>query len=159
MLKLSILFLMALSGCSEDSVQWEEWPVVPGAENIRVYDFEKDNARQLYFEVSAEYPSKVVSEFYTKKVKNPWVRCYQEMKWKSFGDATQTPPAFIHQMVLHWANYKNDRLLLLGIRYVSSEANYRKLPDNQTQNVYLVEYQEADLDDAISRLGLNCERT
>ncbi len=72
---------------------------------------------------------------------------------------TQTPPAFIHQMLLHWANYESNRLLLLGVRYVSEDATYRKLPDNQIQNIHLVEYQEVSLEEAVSRLGLSCEHT
>ncbi len=151
--------LVLLSGCAESSVQWTEWPIAPGAENIRQYPLGDEGAHQISFEVHAGYPSKAVAEFYSRKVESPWVRCYSDMKWQSFGDATQTPAAFVHQMLLHWVNYEEDRLLLLGIRYISEDATYREFPDNKTQRVHLVEYRQLSVEEAVSALGLDCEHT
>ncbi len=151
--------IVLLSGCSGDAVEWADWPAAPGAENVQNYDLRNDNARQISFDMNAEYPNELVAKFYSEQVKRPWVRCYQEVEWQSFGDATRTPPAFIHQMLLHWADFENNRLLLLSVRYVSEGAGYRKLPDTHIQNVHLVEYHEVSVEDAVARLGLNCGRT
>lgn len=157
-LKSSIFSILLLYGCSGDAVEWVDWPIPPGARNIQSYDLNNDNAHQISFNVNAGYPNKLVAEFYSEQVKSPWVRCYQKMEWQYFGDVTQTPPAFIHQMLLHWADFENNRLLLLGVRYASESAVFRKRPDTKIQNVNLVEYHEVRVEDVVARLGLHCKR-
>ena len=155
----SLILPALLIACSVNSVQWTEFPIIEGAENIQQYNLEKVKAHQISFILNAEYPSTEVAEFYFEQVKSPWVRCFGEMKWQSHADATQTPSVFIHQLLMHWVNFESNRLLLLGFRYVSEGINYREMPNNDVQNVNLLEYKEMSLEEAISTLGLNCERT
>jgi len=157
--RFGILFCVLLTGCSESSSQWAKWSVPPKAENIQNYDFSNGQAHQVSFDMTAEYPSKLIAEFYSKQVTSPWTRCYQEMEWQSFGDVSRAPHTFIHQMLLHWVNYESERLLVLGVQYVSQGDKFRKVPDNQIQNAHLVEYQEVSLEEAVSRLNLSCEES
>ena len=153
---LSILFL---ASCSGEPSQEVEWPIIPGAKNIKSYNLKKEKAHQLSFEVNATYPSRSVANFYSKQVKKPWVPCYQKLEWQSFRDDTKVPPVYVHQLLLHWANYENNQLLLLGVRYVSKGTDYRNVPENNLQNVNLVEYQEVNVKDVVANLGLDCGRT
>jgi len=160
LIKLNYLLPLLILGCSSgDAQQWSEFTTYPEAEKVQEYSDEQRITHQVSFLVEAEYPNNAVVEFYIKQVKEPWVPCFREVEWQSFGDGTRKPPAFIHQMLLHWVNYESNRTLVLAVRYVSDGGAYRKLPDNQTQYVSLAEYQQVSVEDAISDLGLVCGHT
>ena len=150
--------LIYLTSCSGDSEHRTRFPIFPKAENVQEFEFGSYNAYQIIYTVSAAYPDLSVAEFYSSQIKRPWVPCYGDMEWESFGDASRQPATFVHQILMHWANLEDGRLLLLGIRYISEGSGFRKVPDNSIQDVHLVEYREGDINESVKRLGLECER-
>lgn len=58
---------------------------------------------------------------------------------------------------MHWTNIEQDRELLLGVRYASEGEQAVDVPDNSGQKAGLVGYQEANVTEVITRLGLVCE--
>jgi len=156
---LRLLVTPLLNGCFENSQSWSKFPVFPNANDVQEFNLLEDRAHQVSYVVTAVYPNTGVAEFYSGEVREPWVPCFEMIKWQSFADATRDPAAYIHQVRLYWVNYETNRLLLLGIRYISEGSKFKELPDNPNQNIYLVEYQEANVDQMIATLELTCVRT
>ncbi len=154
---------MLLAGCSEESSNWStiksgwsKWPEYPDSKNIQSYEFTGGSAKQLSYEVLATYPDTSVAQFYHNEITEPWISCYSEIEWQSFGDISQEPHIFIHQLILHWVNDQSELMLALSIRYVSEGSEFRNNPDNLTQYVDLIEYKGVDRDKAISEFKLAC---
>ena len=155
---LSALVLL-LSGCGLGSGDWSEFPVHPDAEHAQEFNIGFGAGKERYFVVEVAYPDKRVSEFYSEKIRLPWVACDFKDEWESFGDTTKEGPVFVHQFLRYWANYESGRILLLAVRYESEGGEYCEVPDSAKQNVYLVEYKESDIAEAVSRLKLICNDT
>lgn len=152
---MSVLAFLA-SGCGIGSNDWAELPVHPDAEHMQEFNLGYRAAKQQQYFVEAVYPDKQVLEFYSKNIGPPWVACGFKDEWESFEDATKDEPIFVHQFLRYWANFETGRLLMLAVRYESEGGEYREVPDNTKQNVYIVEYREGDIADAVSRLKLVC---
>lgn len=152
---LSALAFLA-SGCSTGSNDWSEFPTHPDAEHVQVFNLRYGSAKQQHYVIEAVYPDKQVLEFYSKNIGPPWVACEFKDEWMSFEDATKNAPIFVHQSLRYWVNFETERLLMLAVRYESESGEYREIPDNTKQNVYLVENREGDISDALSRLKLVC---
>ena len=152
---LSALALLA-TGCGTGGNDWTEFPVHPDAKHVQEFNLGYGAAKQRQYVVDAAYPDKKVPEFYSNNIGQPWVACEFNDEWGSFEAATREAPIFVHQYLRYWANFETGRLLMLAARYESEGGEYCEVPDNANQNIYLVEYKEGDIADAISRLKLVC---
>ncbi len=154
--RLSLLVTFLLAGCSQEKTNWTEFGTFDKAIDIDTYAFHNGSANQIFFKVKAQYPNKDVLAFYKSTITSPWVECSDSKNWESFGDVSGNEPLFIHQIAQRWINRDKKRLLLLAIKYRSKGVEPREHPDNDIQNVYLVEYKQPNLDEAILALGLTC---
>lgn len=150
---------LVVVACTSGPQNWTEFPPFPGAKDARTFSLKKEQARQVSFTVDAEYPDKTVVEFYAREVRKPWVPCFSETEWQLFADTSGKQAIFVHQVLVHWVNFEQDRLLLLGVRYESEGEEQRQVPGSTIQNVDLAEYRLANIEEAVNRLGLTCERT
>lgn len=150
--------LVLIAGCSSEPGNWTELAAHPAAKGIKTYNLKQDRARQTSYEIEAEYPDPAVVDFYTGQVSEPWIPCFSEVEWQRLvNDDSEIKVITVHQVRLHWVNYEQDRLLLLGIWYESKGKQAVDVPDNSEQKVDLVEYQQTNVSEAITRLGLLCE--
>ena len=62
----------------------------------------------------------------------------------------------VHEVRLHWVNFEQDRVILLGVWYQSKGQQAVDVPDNSKQKVDLVEYRDAGVTEVIDHLGLVC---
>jgi len=155
-IKASILIVLLATGCTSEKQDWSEFSTYDKAIDIDNYVFPNGVANQVYFKVKAQYPNTDVLNFYKTTITSPWVECTESNDWQSFGDISGNEPLFIHQTAQRWVNREKNRLLLFAIKYRSQGSESRKMPDNNIQNVYLVEYVQPNIDDAISDLGITC---
>lgn len=151
-----IIAILFPSLCYADD--WSAFPIYPASKNVKKWTLFDGAANELFFEVEKSYPFNGVIDYYIKHISSPWVLCSSKSKgWQDFGDVSGKDPEFVHQYGHYWANFEKQRLLMLAVRYISKGSEYRKKPDNNIQNVYLVEYKEKDLQKALDRLSLKCE--
>lgn len=155
-LKWAVLLLIA--GCSSGLDNWTEFPSYPEAKGVKTYKLKQDRARQISYEIDAEYPDLAVVDFYTDHIDASWVPCFSGTEWQQLiNDDSDLKVITVHQVRLHWVNFEQDRLILLGIWYESKGKQAVEVPDNSDQKVDLIEYQEANAREVIARLGLACE--
>ena len=155
-IKLSTIIIFALAGCATEQHDWSEFSAYDKAIDIDTYVFPNGSANQVFYKAKAKYPNKEVLNFYKTTIATPWVECSESDNWESFGDISGDEPLFIHQILQRWVNKDKNRLLLLVIKYRSQGSESRKMPDNNIQNVYLVEYYEPNIDEALSALEVSC---
>ena len=87
-----------------------------------------------------------------------WVRCnWPEKNWDSYGDDSTTPSTYIHRKAQFWIHAGKSRLIFLLLYYQSEDARFRKVPDNTSQQVIVIEYLIEDLAAEIERQRLECE--
>ena len=155
-IKLSILLTFILTGCTQEQKDWSNFDVYDKAINIDNYVFPNGSANQIFYKVKEQYPNKDVLNFYKATITAPWIACTESDNWESFGDVSGNEPLFIHQIVQRWVNRDKSRLLLLAIKYRSQGSKHRAMPDNNIQNIYLVEYIESNIEESLLALGLTC---
>ena len=105
--------------------------------------------------MKAEYPSIEVFEHFSRVISPPWYYCEWAPEWQSFIDASTGDTYQVHQQLHTWVDPQRDRLIVLSMQYRSNR-QAKGVPDNDTQYVVLIEYQEESVEDSISRLKLNC---
>ena len=150
--------LLLVTGCSSGLENWTELPSYPEAKDIKNYNLKQEKARQISYEIDAEYPSLEVVDFYTGHINGSWVPCFSEAEWQQLiNDDSDEKVITVHQVRLHWANFEQDRLFLLGVWYESEGGQAVDVPDNSEQKVDLIEYQPANVTEVITGLGLVCE--
>lgn len=161
MLKLTGLawaVLLLITGCASELENWTEFPSYPDAKSLKTYNLKQDRARQISYGIDAEYPDLAVVDFYTDHMAESWMPCFSGTEWqKLINDDSDLKVITVHQVRLHWVNFEQDRLILLGIWYESKGKQAVDVPDNSDQKVDLIEYQEANAQEVIARLGLDCE--
>lgn len=151
-----VLFL--ITGCSSELDNWTELPSYPEAKAVKTYNLTQDQARQLSYEIDAEYPDLAVVDFYSGHLDESWAPCFSGTEWQQLiNDDSDIKVITVHQVRLHWVNFEQDRMILLGIWYESKGKQAVDIPDNSDQKVDLIEYQEANATEVIARLGLVCE--
>jgi hypothetical protein len=159
MRKLQWAVVLLVTGCASGELEgWTELPSYPEATNAKTYNLKEEKARQLSYEVDAEYPDLGVVEFYSEHIGAPWVPCFSGAEWKRLvNDDDELKVLTVHEVRLHWVNFEQDRLLLLGVWYQSKGKQAVDIPDNSGQKVDLVEYQDANVTELIERLELACD--
>ena len=151
-----ILLLPAIALASD----WATFPLYPVAKDVKTIPLAEGTARanELYFKVEVPYPSTRVLDYYSKQITDPWLSCTSNSEdWQKFGDVSGKTPRYIHYIRRYWVDFNKKRLLLLALRYYSKGSEGRENPDNNIQNVYLTEYEENDLPQAIAMLKIKCE--
>ncbi len=151
-----MLIIPVLAGCTSEKHSWTDFAIYDKAKDIDKFTFPSGSANQVFYKVKSEYPDQAVLDFYKKTISAPWVECAESTNWDSFEDTSGNEPLFIHQILHRWVNKEKYRLLLLAIKYRSQGSVSRKQPDNNIQNVYLVEYYEPNIDEVLSTLGITC---
>ena len=153
---ITLLSIFLVSGCSTEHHEWTEFPAYDKAIDIDNYVFPNGIANQIFYKVKTQYPNTDVLKYYKSIIKKPWIECTEKNEWQSFGDVSGNEPLFIHQTAQRWVNRDKNRLLLLAIKYRSQGVESRETPDNNIQNVYLVEYYEPDIEKTLSALEVSC---
>ena len=123
MASLAWLLLLLVTGCSSEPGGWTELPAYAQAKGARTYDLKGENARQVSYEVEAEYPDLAVVDFYREHIGAPWMPCFSRPEWKRLINDEGVKVLTVHEVRLHWVNFEQDRLILL--RVFEESAKYR----------------------------------
>jgi hypothetical protein len=127
-----------------------------GATNVREISFPDGSAHQTDFTLAVRYPTNGALEYYSKALPNSWQRCdWSGPEWGSFLDGTVNPVETVHQQLHMWINRSAHRTLMLSMQY-RSPSDCAPVPTTDEQQVVVVEYFDADVDDTISKLKLQC---
>jgi hypothetical protein len=105
----------------------------PGSYDLHIYN-SKPYTWEIDYKVHLSYPSESVLVFYNDRLSVlGWVPDKEQgyRAWHSFGDNPR-----IHQLLAKWK--KGDMMILLAIRYYSSNFTNTTTPDNDVQNVITV---------------------
>ena len=122
-------------------------------------------AYQTNFILKVKYPSTVALDYYSKSIGKPWYYCvWGSGEWESYLDSTGfdskgRTTRTVHHKLHMWVNPKAKRSLALILSYYSDplpDLKQRITPDNDSQQVILVEYFGLDINDEIERLKLRC---
>jgi hypothetical protein len=150
------LFVLGATPCF--AAEGVALPLPPQAKEVRNMNPEGAWLQTSYV-VEAKYPDAFVAQFYLSNVKAPWSQCFAEIpKWDSFGDVSNGNNRYVHQILMHWINRKERKLLLVAMRYYSTGSETRCEPENSSQYVAVAEYPEQDIEQAIELLKLKCEK-
>ncbi len=123
------------------------------------------NAYQTDFILEVKYPSMVALDHYSNSIGRPWYYCaWGSGDWESYLDSTGfdskgKTTRTVHHKLHMWVNLKAKRSLALILSYYSDplpDFKQRITPDNDSQQVILVEYFGVDISDEIKRLKLRC---
>jgi hypothetical protein len=157
-MRTAIFFLafvaIALAAC-EASEKPTKLPTPEGAINVKELQLFGGQAHQTYFKMKVRFPGNPALEHYSNVIKGSWVRCDWSPEWQRFIDGTVTPNKTVHQQMYMWINRPAKRTLMLANRYYSSEGCTGN-PENDDQEVVLVEYMGSDIDDTVAKLKLQC---
>lgn len=152
-----ILVGVALATLGCERTEGVPLPLPAEAKEVRHISFHGGDAVQTSYIVDAAYPDQFVGKFYFENIKTPWIKCFERIPdWSSFGDSSNGKNRFVHQVLMHWINREENKLLLAALRYYSPGTKYRKVPEDSVQYVSVVQY-EQDPEEAIKWLKLKCE--
>ena len=149
-----ILVATALVAC-KSAEEPTRLPLPAGAIDVKEVQLFDGHAHQTYFKMKVRFPANLVLEHYSNVIKSPWVRCDWSPEWQRFVDATVTPNKTVHQQMYMWINRPAQRTLMLANRYYSSESCSGN-PENDDQQVILLEHMNEDINDTIASLKLRC---
>jgi hypothetical protein len=116
--------------------------------DIKIYQ-NKPDLKTLEYKVHLRFPSKDVVNFYDDKLKEigfvPFVDpglSRGDRTWKKFTDGTIKGDPLVHQLHAHWTNKDHSKMLVLVIKYYSTNMTWEekmraKEPNNNIQEVFL----------------------
>ena len=152
--RFSILVVLALAAGSAFS-QPTKLPVPAGAKDVHEITLWGGGAHETYFTMDVDYPATPALDHYKKVIKQPWVQCSWMPNWQSYLDGTVKPVRKIFQQATVWINRDAKREIMVASRY-SSAKDCGDTPDNNKQQVTVIEYMNIDLDSVVSGLKLEC---
>jgi len=155
---LSLLMVAAFAGVVETPFEPTPLPPYPEAENKG--DMWLDGgAYEIYFSIREPYPFEGAYEHYRKTLGRDWVECTfsHETGWTSFGDGATDPPTYVHRFARFWANRSQSRIITLLLQYRSEDLDSSSAPDNDLQQVILLESPVVDMDAELKRMSIQCE--
>lgn len=153
--KLSIVLAVTLLAACQSREEPTRLSLPVGAVDVQEVQLLGGKAHETLFTMQVRFPANPALKHYSKEIKGPWVRCNWVPEWQSFVDGTEVPNKTVHQQMYVWINRPAKRMLTLSSRYYSSE-HCPGEPENEVQQVILVEYLDANIDDTISHLKLEC---
>lgn len=122
-----------------------------GAFNIQEGNLTDVEAYETYFTMKVAYPANPAIAHYSNVIGSPWVRCEYIPEWESYLRGNRV----VHQQAFIWVNKPARRSLMVASQYYSSAKRAGK-PDNDNQQVFVVEYFNEDVRQVISSLKLKC---
>jgi hypothetical protein len=141
-------------------------PTPAEAKDVNSFPFLGGQAFETHFVLNVRYPSTAAVEHYGKLINRPWYRCvWGNDGWDSYLDVSGVDSKgrtsrTVHRYNRMWVNPQAKRSLLLALTYYSDPAPDPRRgigsPDNESQQVILVEYFSQDIKDEIRRLKLQC---
>jgi len=154
--KLASLTILALvlSACSREPTPIE---IPPGASSVEGFPLAvQGGAFQTQFTLHATYPATPALDFFRAHIGTPWVLCeWTGPEWSRFVDAQSEKHFTVFQRLYMWVNPEASRTLMLSMRYHAAE-NCGDAPDNDTQQILLVEHLATDVAGEIKQLQLRC---
>lgn len=113
------------------------FPLPKAAYDIRHVVIESTGTRQDFFKVKLAYPSMEVVTHY-RALFAGWSECSNKRGWESFGDTANNKQEYIHQLIYEWVPPSNDKVVTLGLRYVSPGIATRQTPSTNEQLVFVL---------------------
>ena len=113
------------------------FPLPRAAYDVRHVVIENTGTRQDYYKVKLAYPSMEVVAHY-RALFAGWSECSNKHGWESFGDPANNKKEYIHQLVYEWVPPSNDKVVTLGLRYVSPGIETRQTPSSNEQLVFVL---------------------
>lgn len=152
---LALFLVCGLLAACESAEQPTQLDTPSGASDIKETRITDSNAHQTSFVLHARYPASPALAHYSKLLGKPWVRCDWIPQWQGFLDGTASPLRTVHQYAYVWVNAAARRTIVVAARYYSAESSSHE-PDNELQQVMVIEYFKQDIQQEISRLKLQC---
>lgn len=149
-----VVVAITLAACKA-SVKPTALPTPAGAMDVKELQLFDGQAHQTTFKMKVRFPGNPALEHYSNVIKGPWIRCDWSPEWQRFIDGTVAPKKTGHQQMHIWINRPAKRTLMLANRYYSSEKCAGN-PENDDQEVVLVEHMASDVDDTVTKLKLKC---
>lgn len=151
-----VTFCLLIISCRDDDT-WSTFDKYPKSGEVTSFVFENRKAFQSTYYLYEDYPYSGALNHYESVIKQPWIACKSWKEgWESYLDTSGENPIYVHRITRHWANNKANRLLMLLMQYKSKTSTSVKVPDNNTQEIILVEYIESDLQRTLDLLKLDC---
>jgi hypothetical protein len=123
----------------------------PGHDVITPGTYEED-----HFFLLEDYPGTSAATHYAK-IFARWHPCEAPAAaWQSFGDASQSEPVFIHQLIRRWVNSRNDEVITLVLMYSSPGLSERSTPASNRQFVALTRLRHVDARRHVAEVGGRC---
>lgn len=152
-----IILVAAILVACQSTKEATRLPKPSGAIDVKELRILNGQAYQTNFTMKVRFPANPVLKHYSSVIKGPWVRCDWSPEWERFIDGTVTPNITVHQQMYMWVNRPARRTLMLATRYYSSDRCAGN-PENDDQQVVLVEYMNENIDDTIASLNLVCPK-
>ena len=154
---LATIALCSLVVGSGQAFAQTSFPIPQDALHVAHRVLAEGKAYQTDFTLKTAYPSSSAFEFYAKAFGKPWYYCQWGNGWSSFIDATKDQSRRIDQQLHMWVDPKTKRSVALALRYYSNKSA-KGGPDNEDQQVVLIEHIGTDLKLEIDALKLKCPR-
>ena len=151
-----IIFCILITSCSDDDTS-STFDKYPKSGEVTSFPFENGKAFQSTYYLYMDYPYSGALSHYESVINQPWIACKPWKEgWEGYLDTSGEEPIYVHRITRHWANNKANRLLMLLLQYNSKTSTCVEVPDNNTQEIILVEYIESDLQRTLDLLKLSC---
>ena len=113
------------------------FPVPKTAYDVKHVVLKDIGTKQDYYKIKLAYPSMEVVAHY-RAMFSGWLECSNKRDWESFGDSANGKNEFVHQLIYHWVAPSNDKIVTLGLRYISPGIESRRTPVTNEQLVFLL---------------------
>jgi hypothetical protein len=113
------------------------FPVPKAAYDVKHVVLKDVGTKQDYYKVRLAYPSMEVVEHY-RALFHGWWECSNKRGWESFGDLANGKNEYVHQLIYAWVAPSNDKIVTLGLRYVSPGLESRPKSITNEQLVFVL---------------------
>lgn len=132
------------------------YPVPPNAIEVGHDVLVPGTYEEDRFFLVEDYPGTSALEHY-RKVFATWHLCTgSTTTWESFPDAAGREPAFVHQLIRHWVNPRNDSIITLVLMYSSSGLAERQTPATNRQFVAITRQRHVAARQEMEKRGIKC---
>lgn len=132
-----LIAIALLVSCTNTDTTQTMFPVPKTAYDVKHVVLKDIGTKQDYYKIKLAYPSMEVVAHY-RALFSGWLECSNKRGWESFGDSTNGKNEYVHQLIYHWVAPNNDKIVTLGLRYISPGVESRQTPVTNEQKVFVL---------------------
>ncbi len=132
-----LIVVALLAGSANADAAETVFPVPKTAYDVKHIVLKDTGTKQDYYKIKLAYPSMEVVAHY-RTLFPGWWECSNKRGWESFGDSANGKNEYVHQLIYHWVAPSNDKIVTLGLRYVSPGLESRQKPETNEQLVFVL---------------------